>query len=56
MCKDTKTHSYIENGIYYIGCAAVKGVDFDEGNEYFNKKKTVEFYISGNDIRYSIKN
>ena len=56
VCKDTKTHSYVENGIYYIGCSTIKGVDFDEGNEYFNKKKTVEFYISGNDIRYSIKN
>ena len=56
VCKDTNTHSYVEDGIYYIGCSTIKGVDFDEGNEYFNKNKTIEFYISGNDISYSIKN
>ena len=56
VCKEATTLSYVENGIYYIGCSTIKGVDFNEGNEYFNKKKTVEFYISGNDISYSIKN
>lgn len=54
--KDLKTHSYEENGIYYIGCNTVKGSDINGGNEYYNKKKTVDFYISNDEISYSITN
>lgn len=54
--EDSKTRSFVENGIYYITCAAVKSAGLPGGEDYYDREKTAEFYLSAREISYDLIN